>query len=54
MPIPCPATVISCARTAPGLGRHGFASTSFSVSVTARARIQWWALRQSQDGGASQ
>ena len=34
--VPEPATVISCARNAPGLGWHGFASTSFSVRVTRR------------------
>ena len=31
--VPEPATVISCARNAPGLGWHGLASTSFSVRV---------------------
>jgi hypothetical protein len=34
--VPEPATVISCARNAPGLGSHGFASTSFSVRVTGK------------------
>ena|SRR5580693_4843267 len=32
--VPEPATVISCARNAPGLGWHGLASASFSVRVT--------------------
>ena len=32
--VPGPASVISCARNAPGLGWHGLASTSFSVMVT--------------------
>jgi hypothetical protein len=34
--VPEPATVISCARNAPGLGWHGLASTSFSVRVTGK------------------
>src|SRR5262249_47478035 len=39
---PEPATVISCARNAPGLGWHGLASTSFSVRVTGKLpRIRW-------------